>query len=475
MEDGADRRPRASAPRQLMRNSRAKRPRRRTRPFARPSPGSGDPGDDRRRISGRTGPWPSTAAVPGGRPASCPPSARAIMKTAWRKMKRQKGYAFINVASLAVGLAGALFIWLWVQDELSFDRFHANAPALFRVEQDQIGGQGTFHVYVTQYPDGPGHPGRHPRDQDVGPLCPGAGAAHPLRREGLLREPGPGRRSGLPRRPSPSPCVRGDRTERPRRTRPSIVLTEEMAVKYFGAEDPIGKTLVVNNVHSLAVTGVARNVPANSTIGFDMLVPFEFLRSLGVRHRRAGDPTASSPASSFKDPGAAAAVGEKITQLHDRTRFFASGQGQSRSPGRGAQERPAAPVHAHAPHRHPAQSGLRVRPVHRDAPERQELLADRPARPPHRLHQFHEPGHGPGGRTGQGGRAAQGFRRAARATSSRQFYGESGLTTVLALARGPRSPWPPSGRPSTPWRASRSRSPLSSPRLSSLGSWPRRP
>jgi hypothetical protein len=74
----------------------------------------------------------------------------SYMKTAWRKMKRQKGYAFINVAGLAVGLACALFIWLWVQDELSFDRFHQNAPALFRVEQDQSGGQGTFHVYVTQ-------------------------------------------------------------------------------------------------------------------------------------------------------------------------------------------------------------------------------------------------------------------------------------------------------------------------------------
>ena len=86
----------------------------------------------------------------------------SYLKTAWRKMKRQKGYAFINVASLAVGLAGALFIWLWVQDELSFDRFHANAPALFRVEQDQIGGQGTFHVYVTQYPMGPAIQGAIP-------------------------------------------------------------------------------------------------------------------------------------------------------------------------------------------------------------------------------------------------------------------------------------------------------------------------
>ena len=81
--------------------------------------------------------------------------ALSYLKTSWRKMTRQKGYAFINVAGLAVGLACALFILLWVQDELSYDRFHANAPALFRVEQDQSGGQGTFHVNVSPYPMGP--------------------------------------------------------------------------------------------------------------------------------------------------------------------------------------------------------------------------------------------------------------------------------------------------------------------------------
>src|SRR4030066_321012 len=77
-------------------------------------------------------------------------------------MKRQKGYAFIMVGGLALGLAGALFILLWVQDEMSFDRFHANAPGLFRVEQDQFGGQGTFHVSVTPYPLGPAIQDRFP-------------------------------------------------------------------------------------------------------------------------------------------------------------------------------------------------------------------------------------------------------------------------------------------------------------------------
>ena len=126
----------------------------RPRPSAKPHPGWEIP----RRSppsTARTGPWPSTAGGPCVRPASSPLSALSYLKTAWRKMKRQKGYALINVAGLAVGLAGALFIWLWVQDELSFDRFHATRPPSSGSSRTRSGGQGKFHVYVTQYPMGP--------------------------------------------------------------------------------------------------------------------------------------------------------------------------------------------------------------------------------------------------------------------------------------------------------------------------------
>jgi len=54
-------------------------------------------------------------------------------KIALRNIKRQKGYSIINIAGLAVGIACTFFILLWVQDELSFDRFHKNADRIFRV------------------------------------------------------------------------------------------------------------------------------------------------------------------------------------------------------------------------------------------------------------------------------------------------------------------------------------------------------
>jgi len=249
-----------------------------------------------------------------------PALGASYFKTSWRKMKRQKGYALINIASLAVGLAGALFIWLWVQDELSYDKFHAKAPALFRIEQDQTGGQGKFHVYVTQYPMGPAIQAAIP---EIKSTVRQSGTGGLLIRNGdkvfvenRVRAVDPAFLKAFT-----FPLVRGD-GENVLKNPGSILLTEEMAVKYFGAEDPVGKTLVVNNTHSLAVTGVLKKIPANSTIGFDMLVPFEFLPSLGVRIDAWGSNNIITWVE-LHDPAAAKAVGEKITQYMTES-FFES-------------------------------------------------------------------------------------------------------------------------------------------------------
>ena len=166
-----------------------------------------------------------------------PALGASYLITAWRKMKRQKGYAFINVASLAVGLAGALFIWLWVQDELGYDRFHANAPALFRVEQEQYGGQGTFHVNVTPYGMGPavqaGIPeiARAIRVANTGSLLVRSGEN--VFFESRVQAVDPPFLEAFT-----FPLVRGDRAAALSDPR-SIVVTEEMAKKYFVAEDPM--------------------------------------------------------------------------------------------------------------------------------------------------------------------------------------------------------------------------------------------
>ena len=55
------------------------------------------------------------------------------LKIALRNIRRHKGYSFINIAGLAIGMAACILILLWVQDELSYDRFHKKSNHLYRV------------------------------------------------------------------------------------------------------------------------------------------------------------------------------------------------------------------------------------------------------------------------------------------------------------------------------------------------------
>ncbi len=201
------------------------------------------------------------------------------LKIAFRNIRNHKGYSLINIAGLAVGIACALFILLWVQDELSFDRFHANASTIYRVEQDQAGDQGRFHVNVTSYPMGPILKSDIPEVKDaVRVAFPGTLLVR--RGENAFFE----RRV---RAVDPSifqvftfPLVKGDPATALGGPG-SLVITENMARKYFGDADPMGQAVTINNSHAFTITGVVKNVPANSTLGFDMLVPFDFTKTLG--------------------------------------------------------------------------------------------------------------------------------------------------------------------------------------------------
>lgn len=201
------------------------------------------------------------------------------LKIALRNIRRHIGYSFINIFGLAVGMTCCLLIMLWVIDELSYDRFHENANHIYRVEQDQFYSGSVFHVNVTPYPMAEGLKAEIPEVKYATPY-PHTGTL-------LLRHGEKAFFEGGTRAVTPDfldmftfPLVRGNKAtvlENPN----SIVITEEMAEKYFGDVDPLGKAMTVNNRFDFTVTGVLKNIPTNSIIEFDMLVPFEFLRDLG--------------------------------------------------------------------------------------------------------------------------------------------------------------------------------------------------
>jgi len=205
------------------------------------------------------------------------------LKITLRNMKRHKGYSFINLAGLAVGIACTIFILLWVHDELSFDRFHENADRIYRVvfstSDDGLptNANGSFGV-------GPALKRDFPEVMEIVRIR--------KMGQGVKRYIGYEDKKYYETRfffSEPTiftvfdfPLVKGNPAtalDEPN----SIVLTEEMALKYFGHEDPIGKTIEADPYNDgelllFRITGIAKNVPSNSHIHFDFLASYSSIK-----------------------------------------------------------------------------------------------------------------------------------------------------------------------------------------------------
>jgi putative ABC transport system permease protein len=200
-------------------------------------------------------------------------------KIALRNIKRHSAYSILNISGLAIGMASAILILLWVQNEWSYDRHFNNADDLYRVTETQhYGGGEVFRTALT--PNG---------------LAPALKEEYPeiIRSSRYESHPMPLKKGddfifevlafvdkdflemfdiGF---------VRGDRKSA--LSGPyNILITEEMANKYFGNEDPLGRTLSVMNFHVFTVTGIIKSLPHNSHIQFDFLAPFEFFKEFGT-------------------------------------------------------------------------------------------------------------------------------------------------------------------------------------------------
>jgi len=204
---------------------------------------------------------------------------RNYIKITLRNIFKHKGYSFINIAGLSAGMACCLLIAIWVLDELSYDKFHQNESSLFRVEENQHYSGRLFHVNVTPYPLGPA------LKEEIAEI---ADSSRFLRADShLLRYGEKAFYENNIRAVDPSffqmfsfPVIKGDKNtflDSPY----FLVITEDIATKYFGDEDPLGKVILLDNQHEFTVSGVVKNVPHNSTIQFDMLLPYEFLRKEG--------------------------------------------------------------------------------------------------------------------------------------------------------------------------------------------------
>lgn len=202
------------------------------------------------------------------------------VKTAWRNIARHKGYSFINIFGLAVGLASCLTILLWVRDEMSYDRFHASAGSIQRViaqASEPGGGSESFAVLPPNL--GPALKAEFPeilkmaRHLSVNQQLVSRGDKKFFEKNVSLVDPEFLQMFSFPlRRGDAKSALSGPR---------AIVLTESAAAKYFGSQEPLGKTLRLNNRSDYTVTGILADIPAQSHLSFDILLPSLAAREFG--------------------------------------------------------------------------------------------------------------------------------------------------------------------------------------------------
>ncbi len=193
---------------------------------------------------------------------------RNHVKTALRNMSRNKLYSLINLFGLAVGLAVCLLIWLWVRDELSYDRFHANADRIYRIERKFDFQDNHGQAPITSGPYGPALAADYPEianfvriDTDELSIRDHRNIYHgqPLVfADNSIFEVFDFRlERGDPETALSQPL--------------SMVLTRDKALKYLGTDDAVGKSLTVDWGVDFKVTGILEEVPANSHFRFDVL------------------------------------------------------------------------------------------------------------------------------------------------------------------------------------------------------------
>jgi ABC-type lipoprotein release transport system permease subunit len=190
-------------------------------------------------------------------------------KIAMRRFRRQKIYSLINISGLAVGMTCCILMFIWVQHEWSFDRFHENGEDIFRIISRIETSEQTSLNARTPTPLGPYLEKTYPE------------VIRTVRFQGFdgWRVKSEGKTFHNDNLGTADPgffkmftftSIHGD-PKTALEGRYSIVVTESMARKYFGEADPMGK--VISLGHDYTVTAVVEDVPSNSHLHFDCIFP----------------------------------------------------------------------------------------------------------------------------------------------------------------------------------------------------------
>ncbi|HEY9256901.1 ABC transporter permease [Chitinophaga sp.] len=197
---------------------------------------------------------------------------RNFFKVTYRNLLRNKGFSAINITGLAIGMAAAILILLWIQDELSYDEFHENKDRIYEV-WNHVPFEGkvsswnsvsalTAHALEKDLPEVE----RAVRLKSTDFLL--SVGDKKIMKTGNAVDTGFLQMFSFPMRRGNAATALNEMY--------SIVLTEKTAKILFGNEDALGKIVKIENKDNFTVTGILKDLPGNSRFNFDYLLPWSY-------------------------------------------------------------------------------------------------------------------------------------------------------------------------------------------------------
>lgn len=200
------------------------------------------------------------------------------LKLTWRNLYKNKAFSVINIVGLAIGMASAMLILLWIQNEVSYDQFHEKKDRIYEAwNRAEFSGKlqswnTTPKVLArTLEKDFPEVEMAVRADWQRSVLA--VVGEKRLKIKGNIVD-------SMFLHMFSFPLVKGN-IDNALKAPYGIVVTETLAKKLFGEEEPMGKNILIDNRDNFTVTGVIKDLPNNTRFKFEALVPWAYLRKLG--------------------------------------------------------------------------------------------------------------------------------------------------------------------------------------------------
>ncbi len=194
------------------------------------------------------------------------------LKTTLRNLWKNKGYTFLNIFGLAIGITCAALIFLWIEDEVNYNDYFSNKENLYKIKDHQTYDGTTFTFDATPGPLAAGIKNEIPGIKRTARTTWGDQALVSLGEKNIYQQ-------GLFVDSSFLSMFQLEFTKGNAESSfsqlHSIVISEKMADKFFNSTDVLGKTLKLDNNHDYVIGGVFKDLPENVSFAFTWLAPFK--------------------------------------------------------------------------------------------------------------------------------------------------------------------------------------------------------